>query len=494
MTVRQLLHPKLFTLNFTQYWHMQHTDHIKERLLNRFGTFGDERPPAGIEKIAEVVARELHHLRVEQAQSEERISRNLVRKIRERHTLRRVPAATMLQVLPGATKKSHYTPQEHLETVNERGQVIFLSPLFPVRLQPVRIAYRYWNGQLWKQNNAAELHPMNTGQHLPSGAANEVLLGIHVTDGAELPEEIMLYLEAENGVAGMDRRRVVAALRAETDENDFPLSVQPRGTELPSEEIAGWEERQWLLRASEQPTAEKYRDRFLRIGGFDRLPQTTIVAVLQQVVQMLQGEKIYWLKLVFPVALQQRDLLDMQLGFNCFPVLNRRIRTREESPHLPVTTFPLRQPQQRRDGNEPPEYFLGLQRIFYGSGFEFQRAIVPSFGEAQPGEYGVQRGGVLSFHAEEARRQLAYTLTLLDTEKEVLQNAYGQRLQHGEIGRHFNQIRESLGFLREKLAVQDVREEDWFLHCKPVNERENVLVRFWVGQGVKLKKIIYKIQ
>lgn len=472
---------------------MQQTGNIKERLLTRFGTLGGESPPAAVEKIADVIAQELKHLQVEQEQSEERIRNGLAKKINGYCAARRKPAAAILQVLPDKADESRYSPEDHLEIENEQGQKIFLSPLYAVELQPVRIAYRYWNGQLRRQINAAHTENVQPLQNIPPGAKNEILLGIHVSEGATLPAEIMLHISAENGIAGYETKRVLPELRAETDENIFPLTAQPYGTTLPSENVADWRERHFLLKEIEQPIAEKYKDSFLRIEGFDRLPQTTIVAVLQQVVQMLQGEKIYWLKLVFPITLTEADVAEMTFGFNCFPVLNRRIRRREESPDMPLTTFPLRRlPEQQRNPLDLPEHFLGLQKIFYGSGREFKPAIVSKFAQAQPGEYGIQQGGVLSFHAEEARRQLAYTLTLLETEKEVLQNAYGQRLQHGEIERHFRQIRDSMDFLQRELEAEKVRADDWYLHCKPVNERENVLVRFWVGQECNLKEKIIK--
>ena len=459
---------------------------IKQGLLSRFNSIRDEqgRTPAAIEKIADVLAIELDHLATEQNQSEERIYQKLQQKLQGKQSGRRKPLDKIIQQYPENNIQTSLNPEQHFDLINEDGQEQFWSPLFETQVYPIRIAFRYWDGQIWKQDSLDKTNWLFNTENVFPTKENELWLGIQSPKDGLLPENIHLYLDSPQPLAGHDIKTVLPLIQIQNGDEILTSEVTPIGNSLPAESVSDWREKQWLLHEVERPVAEKYQHSFLHIENFQLIQKSTTPRITEQVTLAGQGEPVLWFKLVFPFALSKEIVSDLKIGFNCFPALNRRLRNREETPYLPITTIPLVANElQNNDTN--PEYFLGLQKVFYGSGALLQPAIVPDFGDAVAGEYGLQHGAVVSFNQAEARRQLAYTFQLLDREKAVIQSLLGQQVNNGTIRDQLNEVSSTLDQLRGEIGRVEDLEETWFLCCKPLGERENILVRWWVCGGVQ---------
>lgn len=465
---------------------MTSSSNIKERLLRRFEPIKDEqgRVPNAMIKIAEVLAEELNHLVTEQQHSENRILLQLQQKLKGQFSNRKKPAHKIIQQYPETNLANELNAEEHFERIDETGQQHFWTPLYDTMIYPVRIAYRYWKGQLWKQESMDKMQWLAQVNPVVPAKENELWLGVQIQEDYILPEQMHLYVSSKALIGKYDIKEIRPLIKINVGDYSLEGIIEPLGNNLPSENILDWKEKQWLLYEVEQPIAKQYGRCFVKIKDLQQIKKISVAPVSEQFPMADQEEQVYWFKLVFPCALDKTIVDNLSIGFNCFPALNRRLRNREETPYQPITTIPLQGVGVQND-NTGREHFLGLQKIFYGSGASFKPAIVNDFGAAKPGEYGLQHGGVVSFNQAEARRQLAYTFQLLERERVIIQSLLGQQLNNGTIRDKLNEISERLSDLRAAIGTDEIIKNSWYLSCKPINDKENILVRWWVSGGLR---------
>ncbi len=456
---------------------------IKERLLQRFSIIKDNQgnTPHAIEKISEVLANELHQLNVEQEQSGQRILKKLQEKLDPQKSARKKPAHRIIQKEWEFGGKNVLSNEEHFDFTDENGITNFWTPLYNTNLVPTEIAYRFWNGEFWRQGKSTKADWFLKSDTPMNKPVNELWLGINLLEEVALSDNAFLYIHSDQKIQDYHTSQLLDKVKVFVNDQEMETAVSLLEDQLPASTIEDWKEKQWLLHEVEEPIAKKYSNCFVKINDFNKLNNGNTSALTIQVLPPDSKEKVFWFKLVFPIALTKEDVEALEIGFNCFPALNRKLVSKEETATLPITTIPLSLDEKIHPTNGQSTSFLGLQKVFYGTGAVMKPAIVNDFGEAHAGEYGLQQGGVVEMNAAEARRQVNNVFVLLGKEKAALQNVFGQQMNNSTIKSQFENITNSLDQLRSQMNVEGSSEEQWYLHCKPLGERENVMVRFWVG-------------
>ena len=215
---------------------------IKDRIHGRLAHLqnGEGKNADALNSLVDTLATELFHLRVEQEQSEQRVLRDLQRKLRPENSGRKRPAHNIFQRYP-EQGETQINPEEYFEIQNSEGKTIFFSPLFPMTLFPMKIKYRWWNEKLWEQESLEKLKPWTPFSFEESNAPNEIWIAIE--SEKEIPPQFFLYLNAAEKIGAYEWSELIPHLKIEIDGAICEASVASLGEKLPSEEVEDWKER-----------------------------------------------------------------------------------------------------------------------------------------------------------------------------------------------------------------------------------------------------------
>jgi hypothetical protein len=163
--------------------------------------------------------------------------------------------------------------------------------------------------------------------------------------------------------------------------------------------------------------AEIYDIQFLTVAG-DVRPHTLRRETFPEELGGLFPEHVtaqtegtwLWVKAVFPVHISVRDIHDMTVRINTFPIAQKTLysltrRTEEGlSDIIPLGT--------RYEG----EYFTGMESVSDSSGAVYRELPYTTRQQRQAGTYGIRRGGIERFDARSAGEHLERTINLLRDE------------------------------------------------------------------------------
>lgn len=155
--------------------------------------------------------------------------------------------------------------------------------------------------------------------------------------------------------------------------------------------------------------------RFKNINGLkETFPASVKRSFKESDLQKL-GEKLLWIKVSFPAALQQESLDEVYIYLNAFPVVNRQVtdlnfRLKGGSNIIPLKTSPL-------------EQFLAVKSLTDNTN-TYKSVPYRKMDEEQTGTYTLRSGGTERFDTRNAREMISYLVELLRSESAAF-SAYG---------------------------------------------------------------------
>ena len=179
------------------------------------------------------------------------------------------------------------------------------------------------------------------------------------------------------------------------------------------------------------------------------------------------NKKLLWIKIVFPTALQQESLDDVQVLANCFPVMNRQLndlkyRLKGGSNIIPLKTDGL-------------EQFLSVKKLS-DEVHEYQSIPYRKTEEEVVGTFTLRNGGVERFDVRNAKEFISYLLELLRSESSAFA-VYGYDFI-ASILREMNQ-RIALMEQKTKSLAATASEIPNYIIVKPFEGFEMMYVDYW---------------
>lgn len=196
-------------------------------------------------------------------------------------------------------------------------------------------------------------------------------------------------------------------------------------------------------------------------------------------------EKLLWIKVVFPAALQQASLDELYVHTNSFPVMNRQLnelkyRLKNGSNIIPLKVSGM-------------EQFLSVRSL----ADEMHSYIATPFRkteEEELGTYTLRNGGVERFDNRNAKEFISYVLELLRSESAAF-SAHGNDF----IGSTLREMDQRIALMEQKTkAIANTTSEiPHYIIAKPYEGCEMMYVEYWttnsemanvVRSGVKLQE------
>lgn len=179
------------------------------------------------------------------------------------------------------------------------------------------------------------------------------------------------------------------------------------------------------------------------------------------------NEKLLWLKITFPAAMQQEYLNEVYIYPNAFPVLNRKVndlkyRLKGGSNIIPLRTGTLDQ-------------FLSVKSL---SDEIQQYKSVPyrKMDEEESGTYTLRNGGVERFDGRNARELISYLLELLRSESSVF-SAYG----YDFIATTLKEMNQKISLMEQKTRgyINNAAEIPNYIIVKPFEGHDMMYAEYW---------------
>lgn len=204
------------------------------------------------------------------------------------------------------------------------------------------------------------------------------------------------------------------------------------------------------------------------------------------------NEKLVWIKIVFPAAMEQEFLNEIFIYPNAFPVANRQVndlkyRLKGGSNIIPLKTGDFDQ-------------FLSVKSL---SDEMHQYKSVPyrKGEEEQSGTYTLRKGGVERFDVRNARELISYLLELLRSESAAF-SAYG----YDFIATTLKEMNQKISLMEQKTKgyINNAAEVPNYIIVKPFEGNDMMYAEYWttlaevannlragaklqLGKGVKVK-------
>ncbi len=207
-----------------------------------------------------------------------------------------------------------------------------------------------------------------------------------------------------------------------------------------------------------------------RFGNINELKQAYPLAVQKFFkegdLQKL-GEKLLWLKIVFPAALQQEALDEAHVYLNAFPVVNRQVtdvnfRLKGGSNIIPLKTSPL-------------EQFLSVKSLSDNT-HSYKSVPYRKMNEEETGTYTLRAGGVERFDTRNARELISYLVELLRSESSAF-SAYG----YDFIATTLKEMNQRIALIEQKTkgSVNNAAEIPNYIIVKPFEGYDAMYVEYW---------------
>jgi hypothetical protein len=178
-------------------------------------------------------------------------------------------------------------------------------------------------------------------------------------------------------------------------------------------------------------------------------------------------EKLVWIKIVFPAAMPQQWLNEVNVYPNCFPVMNRKLIDLKYRLKGGSNIIPLR--------TEAADQFLSVRSL---SDDVRQYRSVPyrQKDEEQSGTFTLRNGGVEKFDNRNARDMIGYLLELLRHESAAF-SAYG----YDFIATTLKELNQKISLMEQKTRghVNNAEEVPNYIIVKPFEGQDMMYAQYW---------------
>lgn len=198
------------------------------------------------------------------------------------------------------------------------------------------------------------------------------------------------------------------------------------------------------------------------------------------------NEKLLWVKIVFPAAMQQEALDEVKVYLNAFPIVNRQVsdlkfRLKGGSNIIPLKTAPL-------------EQFLTVKSLTDDT-HTYTSVPFRKMNEEETGTYTLRSGGVERFDTRNARELISYLVELLRSESSAF-SAYG----YDFIATTLKEMNQRIALIEQKTKgfLNNAAEIPNYIIVKPFEGFDMMYAEYWttlaeaantVRSGTRLQQV-----
>jgi hypothetical protein len=472
---------------------MQHViNSSKELIKNRmyrhalkfWGIKNTEDLDPAVKLIMEALALELSALANEVKDTQVRILEKVANMMAPDSLTSPNPAHAILHATPAepfeilGKTTSFYSPIKISSENNVHGEVsvdINLTPVDAVKLLHVKVDKFIGAGAMYSYGpsfNKVFLGRSNTRQI----ENNTVWMGLKIQPGVDSINDLGFCFDWKNLEYKMAQRILPLLPMCKWYINNGEIRTTP-GLKyvVPNEKFHNIFDDYDLLSLREKDIKDFYDKRFITIDHDEDLDLKELSALYpKEFLTMFNptelqklNEKLLWIKIVFPAAIDDDYLNELYIYPNAFPVMNRKLSDLKYRLKGGSNIIPLR--------TEIIDQFLSV-RSLTDDLHDYRPVPYRKQDEEETGTYTLRSGGVERFDSRNAREMISYLMELLRSESATFAS-YG-----------YDFIASTLKELHQKIALMEQKTKGYinnhaeipnYLIVKPFEGEEMMYVQFW---------------
>ena len=230
-----------------------------------------------------------------------------------------------------------------------------------------------------------------------------------------------------------------------------------------------------LLRQNDDTVSDYYRMHYLtvendiRLKNLHRTPfPSEITDVFPEPITGLP-EACYWFKVVLPLHIMVKDIQDLKIYLNAFPVANKTFYSQILTPSKILSGIvPLR--------TGAGEHFMSVEKVSDSHGAAYRPIPYSSGRKIAAGSYSVKRGGIERFDRRSASEHLERTIDLLRDELAAFSS-----LDIDSMRKTITAAQEDLKQITGKYEDSSMVEYTipYYLLLEKIEKDESVFVEYW---------------
>lgn len=180
-------------------------------------------------------------------------------------------------------------------------------------------------------------------------------------------------------------------------------------------------------------------------------------------------ENLLWIKISVPTTLQEH-LKNMDCQVNCFPVINRKLISKQERLNENVHIIPV---------DAEDSHFLGIEDLSSSDGTRYREMPLKIVDNSDQGIYALRNRGVKRFDNREAIHMLNYVMDLINEE-----SAAYNGLEYGNLSSDISELETVFKRLKKNVTHSYSQIENTsFIFIRPFEGDNNIFLKYWTTDG-----------
>ncbi|MBO9676282.1 MAG: type VI secretion system baseplate subunit TssF [Sphingobacteriaceae bacterium] len=470
-------------------------DEIRNRILKNAEDFwnvkdSNEFDPL-VKLIIEALSNELFNVANDVKNLENRIFDKISRILAPDHLTSSLPAHAIIHASPIEEEDylSPYTQfayKKNIQQENDKTKKtdIFFSPLHTVKVHNASIKYIVTGNTFFNIEQSSKQPRLNT---LPGTAVekNTLYIGFKGLKSWMDFNKLNLFFDWKNYSVPENTYDLLSLGRWFYKDNELTAYTERFMDEpLTGKTEAPFRHKQ-LLNLIKADVLQFYSNRFVTLGGLNdfnidegkELPPV-FANIFQPATLNQIDEKVKWLKVVFPAAINQEMLNELHIYINAFPVVNKKLSQIKHRLKTMNNIIPIK--------TESADQMLTVENLRDNKGKSYNEIPYTNENEKGDGSFSIRYGGTERFDTRNAKELVDYLFELLRDEKAAF-SAYGPDF----LSTILKNLEQNIALIEQKSrsALKDIKELPSYIVLKPIDDADILFLDIWVTQAEEANHI-----
>ncbi len=470
-------------------------DEIRNRILKNAEDFWNVKDSHDfdplVKLIIEALSNELFNVANDVKNLENRIFDKISRILAPDHLTSSLPAHAIIHARPIEDEDylSPYTQfafKKNIQQENDKAKKIdiFFSPLHHVKVQNAAVKYIATGNTLFNVEQLSKQPVLNT---LPGSAIekNTIYIGFSGIKNWMDFNKLNLFFDWKNYSVPENTYDLLSLGKWFYKDNELSAYTERFMDEpLTGKQEAPFQHKQ-LLNLIKADVLQFYSNRFITLGDlndFNIDESKELPAAFENIFQSASlnqiDEKVKWLKVVFPAAINQEMLNELHIYINAFPVVNKRLSQIKHRLKTMNNIIPIK--------TEAMDQMLAVENLKDNKGKSYNEIPYTNENDKGDGSFSIRYGGTERFDTRNAKELVDYLFELLRDEKASF-SAYGPDF----LSTVLKNLEQNIALIEQKSrsALKDIKELPSYIVLKPIDDADILFLDIWVTQAEEANHI-----
>jgi len=323
-----------------------------------------------------------------------------------------------------------------------------------------------------------------TQSHTISEKLNHtVWIGMDLHPEVETFHGISFYIDFPLAVGKYDKFKILPYSHWSIDGKNLEMktglpNLPGEEDEYDSEGYDAFFNKYSLLNQTDDTISDFYRIQYLTVNNDVRLDTVNKILFPAEISDLFPErittglQPCYWLKLILPPHITPKDIHEIKIYLNTFPIANKTLYSKVYSlSNFMSSIIPLR--------TEEGEHFISVEKVSDSYGTDYKAIPYSTKEKPTEGFYSIKQGGVERFDRRDAAEHIERVIDLLRDEVAAFKSLGADSMR-----KTLEEIEERLNQIIHKYEDNPILEFiiPYYLVLDKIEKKEAIFIDFWATQ------------